>query len=474
MSNQLVSVSAGEVCSIDIAKQLGIFDAEYYFKPEYDSLKRFDGSAADRARTQRVCTINDRMNTAYPLCITSPNFQPGYVTKKEKGNLTDICQTASCPPGFEDKGDTCKKPTERRIISLGERNDERWEDWFTIPNYDLGNKFATHENKNYKPCKSGFVPNYAKDPVDGERVDWTSKDQPDRCVEKDLYFAGKYADTSDYCPTAMVKRYGFSRENLINSFKKANNKEDITQEEEKYLEGIYTTILEGLPKTETINLENEKLAYACNKEVDEKRLQETYDVCEQLSRNLEGFKGKFSNEPSSIVDMRTTFTKYACHNTFCPSQNTMNKAAAIDKDPICFNDVSEQMVRESLIKYKAKLAEENKPLPAVTSDPEKEKIKGAVIVIASLFGIMIICMVVYVVWQLISGKWVRIRELYLKKAWNLVLSWLYELPVLTKDEIKIEELQSDKIDLAKKNVRDVKKKEKAAALEDTIKYLSHY
>ena len=462
MSNRLVSVSAGEVCSIDIAKRLGIFDADYYFKPEYDSLKRFDGSTADRARSQRVCTINERTNTAYPLCITSPNSQPGYVTKKERGIPTDTCQTASCPPGFKDEGDSCKKPTEPRIIALGERNDERWEDWFTIPNYDLGNTFVRHENKNYKPCKPGFVPNYAKDPVDGEKVDWTSKDQPDRCVDKDLYFAGKYGDTSDHCPTAMVKRYGFSRENLITSFKKAHKKEDITREEEKYLEGIYNTILEGISKTETINLENEKLAYACNKEVDETRLQETYDVCEQLSRNPEAFMQKFSDEPTSTVDMRTTFTKYACHNTFCPTQNTLNKAAAIDKDPICFNDVSEQMVRASLIKYKAKLAEENKSLPPITSDPEKEKIKWGLVAIASIFGIMILCMVGYVIWQLISGKWYRIKELYLKKAWNLVFSWLYELPLLTAAEVEsVENEKNNVIDVTNKETKKKKEEKKA-------------
>ena len=92
---------------------------------------------------------------------------------------------------------------------------ERSYDWFTVPNYHIGNKYE-HVEKNanktcYSPCKDDkFVPSYGIDPVDGTFVSfYNNSDKLDKCVSIDTYFAGKYSNgfntgNSAYCPLAMI------------------------------------------------------------------------------------------------------------------------------------------------------------------------------------------------------------------------------------------------------------------------------
>lgn len=460
MSNRLVTVSPGEVCSIDIAKRLGIFDAEFYYKPEFISVKKYDGTAEDNARPQRICSVNTFRNESSPLCITSPNAQPGFTTTKQRGMPTNTCQTYSCPPGFEDQGNSCKKPTERRVIALSERVDERWEDWFTIPNYNLGNTFAKVESTNYKPCKPGQVPYYAKDPVDGERMDWTSKDALGRCVDKDVYFGGKYADTSDYCGTPMIKRFGFSLDDMYASFKRAHNKEVLSPVEEAYVNTIYELIKKEITKVESVNLENESLQRACNKDVDEKQLEETYDICDQLKNRQEAFENKFMEDSPEQLEARVLFTKYGCHNTFCPSQNYMNKAAAIDRDPICFDDVSQQMIEESLRKYKQQLIDNNQELPPITAKPEKEKFKTTLKYTAFVLMTLFVIILLIIVWNKL-GRWRRMLFNKVKGWFNPVLG--YTLTVLLPQELEEEFAKEDLIQDVKKKERKAEREAKRAA-----------
>jgi hypothetical protein len=348
-ANIVESVVAGEVCSISMAKELGIFDRNNYYTPPYKTLKTFNSEvdARERRNQYTLCSVNLAEKTSTPSCALIPSAGLGYVTKKG----FDKCIVSECPPGFEEdiKDPTlCKKPLHTKTVLLNKRNDERWYDWFTVPNYHLGNKYSSSNDVHFKPCGPNQVPYYSVDPVDGESRGFVATDETDRCISKSVYFAGKYKDTLDYCPSAMIKRMGSSKAELKNDYLTLLKKENLSKKEEEEIDTLYKTIKEArLPETKHPSV---RMKTACSKMEGSSKLRDAYRICEQLVKNEKSFENKFEGETPAEINMRKNVVKYHCHELFSQDVNPENPAGQINKGGISFSSIANnpQQVEQSV------------------------------------------------------------------------------------------------------------------------------
>jgi len=173
---------------------------------------------------------------------------------KSEGKIYKNCVIESDNPWLVRSGDNdnCIYPKNMTLPEQLYRNDsnlksdsidhevknilqERWYDWFTIPDYYHGNMYyldkSDDENKIYEPCDLGKVP-YPKDLK--------------KCISKNDINYGLYTNQISYTPLQLVLLYGYSYDsNLVtkklgelrNSFKtNLENSEDyefLKSQEEK-------------------------------------------------------------------------------------------------------------------------------------------------------------------------------------------------------------------------------------------------
>jgi hypothetical protein len=88
---------------------------------------------------------------------------------------------------------------------------ERWHDWFCIPNYHLNNRWLNDKPIEYKttksigkclmPCKFGYIP---------------TDENNGKCILKNQYNGGAYANDFDYAPIALVCLLGTTYESFLN------------------------------------------------------------------------------------------------------------------------------------------------------------------------------------------------------------------------------------------------------------------
>lgn len=222
-------VTAGEICTKRAAEFLGINGSSPSTPLSWDAYSDFLGKTIDlntydpacsnntaRKASSSLCTV-DNSNVATMKCSVSAGL--GFVKSG------DSCKTVGCPPGFRTKKGVCEVEPVLKDYSRDKRAycQERWYDWFTIPNYQLGNNYS---NTNilikekvdgqlaeevttsnlvfcYKPCPKGQMPLYRKDPVDNDTMgDETNR--LEKCVNKNEYFISKYAGSDDFCPLAAI------------------------------------------------------------------------------------------------------------------------------------------------------------------------------------------------------------------------------------------------------------------------------
>lgn len=349
MSSKRVNIPPIEKCTNAMAKQLGIDNIQSYLTND-----------------SSLCTTIE--STSYPHCILEHG-----VGFRRNG---DKCSTVKqCPPDFEPTEKGCiKSDAVNATFSKGELCDERWTDWFTIPNYHLGNKYQLSNKKCMKPCGKGQVPGYGTDPVDGEKADVASLDNLDKCVEKKKYFSGKYENGLDYCPIAMVKLLSSTPDTLkndyVNILSTNNNisiRDALINDFKSEAESIWKLSKSILDKEVPINLSQADLR-ACRILYDDKRVNEAYTVCKKLS-TIDGEKellAQFKNEGLSKeqANVRLLAMKKACHSIFC--NNNDNPSAYIISDtpmePVCFKDVEKIILEKEIAKQKKIDGEESKPL----------------------------------------------------------------------------------------------------------------
>lgn len=357
-------ISPGEYCTMVRANELGILNKQDYktkhnnapFNDLYKDLKTFDTKidAQDR-RNKSICKTTLDGKDAYPHCTELHG--PGFVKLgTSDDNQPFKCEVYDCPPGFTKHGQYCNKEPLFADAKIDKRSrcDERWYDWFLIPNYHLGNKFyEEYVGKCYAPCPVKHVPAFASDPTDGSRADFTSDDKMDKCVPRDLYFAGKYAEGTDYCPLAWIMRIyasnpKYAKELIAAKRKKIEELYGNTKDPSKdRLTQQFRTI--ARPDGEQITKEAKFLAdqlsgyldnvdppkgpmqQACGTLNTKENLELAYKVCKDLNdlQTLEISSDPSKNNKSNIV------LRQACNAVFCNEND--DGLDIISKDPICFD-----------------------------------------------------------------------------------------------------------------------------------------
>jgi hypothetical protein len=356
-------ISPGEYCTIVRAQELGILDAKGYkenpaaapFNGLYKDLKTYDATIdAQDKRTKTLCKVTLDGKEAYPHCTEMHG--PGFVKLgTPDANQPFKCEVKECPPGFTKQGQYCNKEPLFADAKIDKRArcDERWYDWFLIPNYHLGNKFYEEKvGKCFAPCPVRHVPSYAKDPVDGARADFSSEDDLTRCVPRDAYFAGKYADGTDYCPLSWIMRVYASNPKYAKEMLHARRKRiaDLYGNERDPSKDRLTQPFRNVARLEGNDIAKEAaflsgqvggylenvvapsgpMAQACNTLNTQDNLDVAYKVCKELNElNALDISTGAMNAKQNVV------LKQACNAVFCNEND--DALDIIGRDPICFD-----------------------------------------------------------------------------------------------------------------------------------------
>jgi len=424
-SKYLEKVSAGEVCSIDIAKGLGIDDIvlnDKHYKNGYNNLKTFNAKidAKEDRSMFSLCEVNNIETRAYPVCPlhkgsgSVDDYAFGF-TKKFIGSDYS-CITSECPSTFTQQKDEngivvddtkCMKPRLVKTSPIGKYNDERWYDWFTIPEYQIGNKYNSENNVNYSPCIKGSLPKYSVDPVDGASINMkVAPDEINKCISKQLYFGGKYVNSPSYCPISWIMRTGATKTDYIYMYedfieeleKKGNPTGDLDIIKKNIPAIVQSEIYDPIQKEgfkEYISSPNtSESAQACrNLYNDAKRVQKAYDVCTILKEKdpkdaIEYLLEKNSETNRTVANAKYIRARQACHAVFCdPKEGAMIN---IDGKPICFPDVEKANMESEI----AAIEEEERKQAALEAKPiNSNAAKETAISMIIKYGIMILKLV---------------------------------------------------------------------------------
>jgi hypothetical protein len=414
-------VSAGEVCSINTAQKLGIYDAHTYYinDSKYANIKTFNEEFdRNQGGTTKALCYPYSSNEAYPLCILSSNIGAGigFVRKKTAPNT---CVTYDCPTGFErDSRGSCTKPLEDAIVSKLSRCDERWYDWFTVPNYHLGNAYwSDAPGKCYAPCPSGNLPNFAVDPVDGAKVDFSSDDHLDQCISRADYFAGKYSEGSEYCPLAWIKRMTLNKLDVIDYMN--SNVNDVAKDNGSTKNPtVASALLVNIPDRaqalvaqvgssfENLALPTKAMHAACKRLHTPERLAEAYEQCRSLQEDETNFANKLRDggDNEDIQKKKIAVMKNACNGVFCNEKVDPYVAESIGRDPICFKP------------SKLDIAAENKPHTTPNAEKGEKFFRKSIgyaikIFLLTIFGVLLYFFVMDFLWPKVVRPIIRLIRL---------------------------------------------------------------
>ena len=207
-SSEYKYVASGEVCTIETAKQYGIFGISSYFssnlsQPDANKTDVLINNVPDPQMQYALCNVKSN-NIAYQNCVlTTKNPWKTLNDTKEYCMLPFNIQLPNSLTHKKDESGIIEKPD--RIAIWKSKQDycqEKWYDWFSIPDYHFGNKYSLSSNlqKCLKPCSVGLVP---------------SKKNPDKCIYKDEYKDGYFADTFHYLPISLILLLGSTKETLL-------------------------------------------------------------------------------------------------------------------------------------------------------------------------------------------------------------------------------------------------------------------
>lgn len=441
-----------EVCTIESAKNKGIFSRDNYYAPGYDDLKTYIGDASTNKKD--ICSQSADGADAYLFC----SVEHGNIAYKRKGNK---CVTYACPTGW-DGVNKCTKPLEDAIVSKRSHCDERWYDWFTVPNYHLGNKYQPDEKvpgKCYNPCPSDHVPQFKNDPVDGGSFGLASKEALGRCVPKNQYFGGKYHSGSDFCPLAWVYRLGATPDKL----KLEMEKELMKVKDEAGGDAYVNSEFQGLADSQTRDATakalyaktsavvenvqapaNSAMQQACRSLQTPERLQGAYDICQKVNENEEEFLNMCiaSGDSENVATTKLKALKQACNATFCDSNNDAGNV--IKKEPLCFNT-------DTIEEGDLRKQEKTKKMDSIDG---VKTVKRAVPVAIYMFMIACFIALLFVVYKYLKP--------YIRKVVLFILRIIFRVPkevariqdavdeIVTKNQQEIAKLRSELSNLQNK------------------------
>lgn len=432
-----VEMTAGEVCTLNRIKQLGIetnqdiFDPNVYVKPDsrYQDLRTFNRDKDGKeGRIKTLC--KEGLDGAYPHCIDEHG--PGFVRKPGDPGK---CITYDCPPGFTKESGLCNKEPMLRDARIDKRArcDERWYDWFTIPNYHLGNKYyAEKVGTCYAPCPAEHVPNYGTDPVDNMRLGFTAKDEMGKCVHRGDYFLGKYGKGTDYCPLAWIARINATQENVRRTIEQKrsavaksyenrttnefNNAAANVTGEALFVHQTCSSLLTNIDKPD------EATSTACKQLQTPERLREAYRACKQLEE--EETTIRYDRDDARDLKKKAMM-KQACNAVFCNEEN-YEATEFINEEPLCFKDPPK-------IDPETGLPDNNEPqdVPAPTYEPERSFINTSIRMLILFILLPVMLVIIYLF--ISRFIWPRILRPLLDMAGLISPAYKYEEAALKEN-----------------------------------------
>lgn len=227
----------GYTCSINEAKKKKIYDEkkknfdfsiitrEDVGKIDLNTVPEIEKSGKDYK--YKLCDSN-----GLPNCALSQNNI--WLTKdvdSEDGNKCGISKNIEkgpWPSALSDGGVTrLLKPSIHEVfiglLSNGNTDndicDERWYDWFTIPDYHNGNNFSSQLSSTamkkvcYKHCKFGSIPINEKN----------NDTYITKCINRDFIDNGRLKNTFPYTPFSMIILLGSTKKDLMELYKSEFN-----------------------------------------------------------------------------------------------------------------------------------------------------------------------------------------------------------------------------------------------------------
>lgn len=414
-NGQYETVSAGEVCSIETAKDMGIAkkDRSSGYIRGYEDVKKFNQTTETVGRS--LCSAEDE-STARRHCILEHGV--GFVRKQSDPSK---CVTVSCPSNWQLKNGDCVKPLEDYIVSKRSKCDERWYDWFVTPNYHLGNKvYQQKPGYCYNACPSYHVPAVITDPVDDESAGATATNKDAFCANKNDYMGGKYAGTSDYCPLVWIKRLSSTPDTLktdaANMFIK--HESSIGGETNLNNEGVYlknstsetSTQIYNRINTMVENVDyngNMKMINACRKIATPERLEEAYKICEQMKTSPDAFAARYTLDSEQLKNKKVTVIKQACNAIFCNELD--DSSQIIGKQPICIPNPG-KIDGEEIMKTNTVENVKEEPIEANTSYLLRSFQSGILWVLIALF---VVSFIIFIRWFRVT-LWNKVKCIFMK------------------------------------------------------------
>lgn len=226
--NQELTMDKGEICTYQIAEKYNIAKN-----------KKFDTSIIPKHDQDKINKYNDNNKYEYSLCNKSDdgnNFYYNCALDKKNIWLTrdttndcKINEKIVLPPDKLEKIDNIlllKKPNPFTAVKnlLDQQDDinilcnERWYDWFTIPDYHNGNKYTKEIDgdtyKCYKPCNFGSI--ISSDTMNESAFLGETKN---KCINRDLIDNGRLKNTLLFTPYAIIFLFGLTKNDLIDLYK---------------------------------------------------------------------------------------------------------------------------------------------------------------------------------------------------------------------------------------------------------------
>jgi hypothetical protein len=425
VDEKLAPVYPGEVCSLSVAKKYGILDVNEYYTEDYDDVKTFNTEKDENeGRDKELCVQRTDQESAYAYCAAEHGI--GFVRKAGEPNK---CITVSCPTGFENEKGTCKKPLEDYAVSKRSRCYERWYDWFMIPNYHLGNRvYKATKGECYDACPPYHVPSYAKDPVittsaNAGKIAYQTKEDSEgnelnKCISRDIYQSGKYANGSDYSALAWIYRMSMTpsvvKEKILSELQTIKEKHgDMVNDAYQKLMNTADAKAREIAKQassirENITEPTPLMMEAHRKIYTPERLNYAYDVCKQIQEDETVYLRKFQSEmedSEAVAYKKINMIKQACNALFCNDKESAINV--IGKNPLCFENIKK-------VKMKDEEEEEKKPPSATVGGVfvQKSIRNGIQLLILGLIAIFVYLFITRFVWPKLVVLYYFIKKFF--------------------------------------------------------------
>ena len=244
------SMGTGEKCTYQVAENYNIaknniFDINIITKSDQDKINKWPGDEEDSSKEYSLC--NKHAGTFYYNCALD---KKNIWLTKDTDNNCKINEKIALPPNKLEKNEnilSIKKPDPFVAVknlsnSSSDINilcNERWYDWFTIPDYHNGNKYSKELDgdtyKCYKPCNFGSI-------ITSDTVNESAflGDIKNKCINRDLIDNGRLKNTLLFTPYAIIFLFGLTKNDLIDLYKyELNNIQLIIDENNKKSDKLY-------------------------------------------------------------------------------------------------------------------------------------------------------------------------------------------------------------------------------------------